>query len=247
MKKLDLIGEKFGYLTVIKEDGHNSSGKIEWKCKCVCGKIIKTTGNNLRSGNSRSCGCKTQELNRNTKKEDLVNKKFGKILVISYNDEESIKNRCSTWNCVCECGKIMVVRTRSLKTKNTTSCGCDRSQGEQIIRKILLEHQIPFEEHYKDKNCLFESGYPAEFDFKIYENESFYYLEFDGEQHNLTKERGFFDNNTIEKIQKRDLIKNKYCLENNIPLIRLPYKLKHQLSLELIGLKNNNYRVMEAK
>ena len=45
-------------------------------------------------------------------------------------------------------------------------------------------------------------------------------IEFDGDQHFYDK--GDFSN-SLEYIQNHDEIKNKYCAENNIKLIRIPY------------------------
>jgi len=57
-KFIDLTGQKFGRLTVIKMiDERLNNGRIQWKCKCECGKIKNITGIYLRQGESRSCGC----------------------------------------------------------------------------------------------------------------------------------------------------------------------------------------------
>ena len=57
----DLVGQKFGLLTVIAKDKTektpNGSTKIYWKCKCDCGNEIIVRGNSLQSGNTKSCGC----------------------------------------------------------------------------------------------------------------------------------------------------------------------------------------------
>lgn len=58
---IDLTGKRFGRLIVIErvEDHIYPSGKHrpKWKCQCDCGNIIFTTGNNLKSGDTKSCGC----------------------------------------------------------------------------------------------------------------------------------------------------------------------------------------------
>ena len=56
------IGTKFGYLTMVKDLGYrqqNSRDKrARWSlCQCVCGNEIEVSNNNLRSGNTKSCGC----------------------------------------------------------------------------------------------------------------------------------------------------------------------------------------------
>lgn len=53
---MDLVGEKFGRLTVIGFEGVKDR-KSRWKCVCECGLTVVVSGNNLRSGNTKSCGC----------------------------------------------------------------------------------------------------------------------------------------------------------------------------------------------
>lgn len=78
MKKLDLTGERFGYLYVIKE-GENyayPSGRTrtQWLCRCDCGNEVSISTNNLKSGNTKSCGCKKQFLSLNTFKDNNGNR-----------------------------------------------------------------------------------------------------------------------------------------------------------------------------
>ena len=58
---IDITGQKFGKLEVIKKVGSKktSSGatKIFWSCKCECGNSCIVEGNALKSGNTKSCGC----------------------------------------------------------------------------------------------------------------------------------------------------------------------------------------------
>lgn len=53
-----LVGQKFGQLTVITEDGKIGKGNfIAYICLCDCGKAIRTRGSSLSSGHTKSCGC----------------------------------------------------------------------------------------------------------------------------------------------------------------------------------------------
>lgn len=56
-KFIDLTGQKFGKLTVIKKAKKDKWGQYQWLCKCECGKKTIVKGGNLRNGNSKSCGC----------------------------------------------------------------------------------------------------------------------------------------------------------------------------------------------
>lgn len=59
--KIDLIGKRFGRLVVVQlgEQKYFPSGSVarQWLCICDCGKQLQVLGNNLRRGNSKSCGC----------------------------------------------------------------------------------------------------------------------------------------------------------------------------------------------
>lgn len=55
--KINMIGNKFGRLTVIEETNKRKDRRIVYKCICDCGNITYVTGKNLRNGNTKSCGC----------------------------------------------------------------------------------------------------------------------------------------------------------------------------------------------
>jgi hypothetical protein len=57
MRLLDLTGKKFSKLTVESEAGRDSYGRAQWLCVCDCGERVIIGSNNLRTGNSKSCGC----------------------------------------------------------------------------------------------------------------------------------------------------------------------------------------------
>lgn len=61
MKKLSLIGQTFGRLTVIGEGHKNKQGSYKWLCKCICGKELEVLGSKLKNGHTKSCGCIVKE------------------------------------------------------------------------------------------------------------------------------------------------------------------------------------------
>jgi hypothetical protein len=61
---------------------------------------------------------------------DLINKKIGKLTVISFNEEK--ETRRGYWNCVCECQNMIIVRTDKLQDGSTLSCGCLNSENGKI-------------------------------------------------------------------------------------------------------------------
>jgi hypothetical protein len=62
LKRRDLTGQKFGRWTVVAFAGVNQRRNACWLCRCDCGEQKVVEGKNLRSGNSRSCGCLSDEL-----------------------------------------------------------------------------------------------------------------------------------------------------------------------------------------
>jgi hypothetical protein len=60
---IEMLGAKFGRLTVISHAGHKGSA-LCWLCRCECGKEKVVRGNDLRSKNTTSCGCLRVELGR---------------------------------------------------------------------------------------------------------------------------------------------------------------------------------------
>jgi hypothetical protein len=55
---IDIIGQRFGFLTVVSLSHQDTVSKIYyWKCKCDCGNEVTVRGKDLRSGNTKSCGC----------------------------------------------------------------------------------------------------------------------------------------------------------------------------------------------
>jgi hypothetical protein len=60
---IDLTGQKFGRLTIIKLAGRYRTG-WHWLCKCDCGQHTTVRGYFLRHGNTISCGCWRREMTR---------------------------------------------------------------------------------------------------------------------------------------------------------------------------------------
>lgn len=56
-KLIDLTGQRFGRLVVVKRADNSADGRARWLCKCDCGKEIVTYGSWLRNGDTKSCGC----------------------------------------------------------------------------------------------------------------------------------------------------------------------------------------------
>lgn len=67
-------------------------------------------------------------------------------------------------------------------------------------------------------------------------------IEFDGKQHCVSNGQ-FFTEEKVQQIQYRDKLKNQWCKNNNIPLIRIPYTHLKSLKLEDLLLETSNFIV----
>lgn len=93
---------------------------------------------------------------------------------------------------------------------------CIMSKGELYIKEFLEKRNIKFIPQYKFEDC--RKKLPLPFDFMVEINGKQKLIEFDGSQHFKNNSWGV-NSNPIEN----DNIKNEYCKEHNIPLLRIPY------------------------
>jgi hypothetical protein len=93
-KVIDLTGERFGRLTVVEFD-RLQNHKTYWKCACDCGLTVVATGNNLRSGNTKSCGCLHKEKVRAVGKSNAKHSESHDNRTRLYNIWCSMRRRCT--------------------------------------------------------------------------------------------------------------------------------------------------------
>lgn len=58
----EMARREFGRLRVVRDTGRRQGGHVVWLCSCSCGGSTETTGSNLRTGNTTSCGCAQREI-----------------------------------------------------------------------------------------------------------------------------------------------------------------------------------------
>lgn len=63
-KKLSLLGQTFGRLTVISEAPSRKGQHSRWVCLCSCGKQTIVDGTHLNTGRSKSCGCLRHDVSK---------------------------------------------------------------------------------------------------------------------------------------------------------------------------------------
>ena len=241
-------GMKINKLTLLQKEGNG------WKCKCDCGNTIVITRpyrlKNELIGNVQdhtgSCGCiqkKTgpKNANRNGAKDiDIKGQIFYNWKVIDQTDILD-SNRSRLYICYhLKTNQYHLISKRHLdipgfkcsqsyekiqeQIKNNIKTPQIGSKQEENILNLLKENNIHGNFQYTFSDCKDKNLLP--FDFYI---ENKYIIEYDGEQH--FKVIDFF--NGLDGFYVRrahDLLKNKYCFEHNIPIIRIPWDIKYTIN-----------------
>ena len=220
----NIIGKKYNHLTVLEKSEKRIGGKIGYKCQCDCEKktILYVSKTDLENNHTTSCGC----ARRKYKIGDIISNKqiIGYIGSKNNNGHYYYKVKCLL------CGREYEALGQTLE--KTVGCGCQKSIGEFNIIQILQQNNIKYYKEYCFPNSLLR------FDFALLDKDNNIYrlIEFDGEQHyeQNIKNSGW---NTYEKYQytlKNDLKKNQIAKDNNIPLVRIPYWERDNITLKLL-------------
>lgn len=75
---------------------------------------------------------------------DLTNQKFGRLTVLKFAGFGS--SHKTQWKCLCECGNEIIVKSNSLITGHTQSCGCLESETKKNNNK---SHGLRYDPLYK--------------------------------------------------------------------------------------------------
>ena len=102
---------------------------------------------------------------------------------------------------------------------------CKSSIGERLINIFLDNKNINYNKEYRFNNCRSNKNSMLKFDF--YLSDYNICIEYDGKQH--FEENKFFGHSSFKTIQENDIIKNKYCIDNNIKLIRIKYTEQNKI------------------
>ena len=246
------IGDKIGKLTVLEKDIMTPNGQ-KYLCKCECGNTISVREDNLEvgriggKGGTRSCGCLNPVKNhcRGIKRIDRIgtvvnNYQYVLRLMIdsnrSYNylfydltngmwrtsDPRHVKDLAHNPRYECKTAKEALDKYY----KKIMSKQFSQFTDENNIMTMLFDAGIIWTKQFSFEDC--KDKVPLPFDIAVFNNdfELIYLIEYDGGQH-FKEKSGMFDYATQHR---HDLMKNKYCFEHNIPLIRIPYDVEYDFN-----------------
>ena len=181
---------------------------------------------------------------------DETGKRYGYLTVLRRAENVPSKDGRAQWVCRCKCGNEIITTGKLLRDGDKLSCGCmKKSKGELKIEQLLEENHIVYAEQYTQyiEQNFYKviEKHPYYFDFAILNDkkELLYLIEFDGIQHFEYNEKSeFWDTKkSFELTQFRDNLKNQWCKDNNIPLIRIPYWHLKDLRIEDLNLETSSF------
>ena len=255
------IGETFNYLTILDrgENTNLNNRKALCICKCKCGNIVLIPYSNLKSGHTKSCGCYNKEIHKEICKkigQQSYSKDYTKVDNPFYNfiKPTEDKDNANSFFWVVECKKCnqqykvvpsQLISYKRQRGNNPCHCWQHISKGVLKIIQILKANNISYELEKSFSTCLSPKNKPLKFD--LYVNNS-YLIEFDGEQHFLPTNFGSktqTGEQRLTKQKKYDKIKNNWCINNNIPLIRIPYTHYNNITINDLLIETSNFIIKE--
>lgn len=157
-KPAEMIGRRYGKLTVVSKIGDDAASKSSYVCQCDCGnKIVVSYQNLANQKGRRSCGCLDYT--------DLTGRRFGKLVVeerVTAAEAGKESNR-HFWKCKCDCGKTTYVDGSSLLSGVTKSCGCLREGPRENLTgrrfgRLVVKGWIPDEKKGVIWECQCDCG-----------------------------------------------------------------------------------------
>lgn len=192
--------------------------KTNCKTKCLkCDSVFNPKPSNVISNNSGCPYCYGRVLGTTEKFKKKVFELVGpeyKVIGEYVGNHDKIEMKHGT------CGTVYEVEPNKFKQGRRCPV-CKESHGEQAVRKQLQKMGVIFQEQFKFEDCRYFE--PLRFDFAVFKNNKVSALvEFDGEQH-FKQVPQFESKDGFEDIIIRDTIKDNYCFEKQLKLIRIPY------------------------
>lgn len=230
-----LHGDKINVL------GEYKGTKETIKAQCtVCGHIWEPRAGYLIAKNLRGCPicAHKQRIKTKTRPLDFFYEQIKKINP----DIEIIgeyKNSVTPVRCKCKIDGYEWEATVKNLLKGTGCPKCNTSHGERKIKQVLDENNIEYRVQYCFDGCKNKRALPFDF----YLPEYNVCIEYDGQQHyRPVTFGGISEEKSKEHFKdtvKNDNKKNKFCQDNGIKLIRIPYydfdKIEQIIKEEIIS------------
>lgn len=192
---------------------------VEKRLDFICNKhrengVQHTTYSRFKKSGCRFCATeRIAKANTSTLDEfqEKIASKNPNVAALEYsNCRKTAKFQCK------KCGYVWESSAHTMVAYGKKCPNCEHaSKGEAKVGEILEDWGIKFNGQHRFRNCY--DLRPLPFDYYLPEYNVC--IEYDGEQH--FRKINHWSN--YEKTIKHDQMKNEFCINNNIPLIRIPY------------------------
>jgi hypothetical protein len=220
--------ESMGYTLLIEPDEYRHKDQA-LLCRCPCGKETRKRRRDMLSGQQcMTCGAEARgALNRitNTQADKIADNTGLNIVTYSLNQDDPVEVECQT------CKFQFTSTLTSIKHQNTGCRRCRKSYGEHKLLTFIekypnisykTEYIFPHDPTNGSPSCRYKDYMRFDLWIEPFDGHEMI-IEIDGIQHFQPIEY-FGGQKTFEERRKKDIIKSKYCYDNNIPLLRIHHK-----------------------
>jgi len=137
---VDITGQRFGQLVVIKRLANTKVGSARWLCQCDCGGYTTSASRDLRNGHTQKCKSSAHGILI-----DITGQRFGQLTVLSRSGTAS--NGEAKWLCRCDCGNTLDISGAQLRFGYRTVCSkkihspLHIKDGQRFGMLVVIEHQ----------------------------------------------------------------------------------------------------------
>lgn len=191
--------------------------KSKLRFRCNCGNEFERSFDNFKNSNQRQCDQCVGEIKLTIQDIKRFVEKNSNCILLS----TEYHNNHTKLLLQCECGNAFETTFANFKGCNKRRCDeCTKkiSHPELKTSNLLKEYNINFIPQYKFCDCRYVLPLPFDFYLPDYNM----CIEIDGQQHYKPIEK-YGGKEALRFQQKRDKIKDIYCNDNNIKLVRIPY------------------------
>lgn len=220
---LSEVDALYGYGVTVLGDYITANNRVECKCN-LCNETWQPLAAHLLRGRGcPSCGHKYRGKHG----------KFVRNLYYVHGDRYSVigtvRNMSSKVEVRCNrCGKQWFSRPHNL-LQGKGCPNCKKSMGETKLNKVIAGLNLPYAEQYTFHDCRNKRELP--FDCAVLDSSDqspILLIEYDGKQH-FEPVDFFGGQQAFEYRQRNDRIKDRYCKDHGIPLLRISYKQFDQI------------------
>ena len=203
------------------------------KMRCVIHDIIseKEPYEVIRGRGCVKCGLEKLSQQARTPKDVFIEDLYNKYNDISLVSGYTAKTEYANFHCDL-CGADWIDMADYVLRRGCPRC--NSTSTESKIGEILQQYKINYIPQYSFSDCKDQRPLPFDYYLKDYN----ILIEYDGEQHYQPRNFGGISDKEAQEnfvvTQLHDKIKTKYCNDNNIPLIRIPYWNKNNLENVLV-------------